>query len=246
MDPTVTESPGQFITCGCDGEIRIWNGLEDDSPVAITLADVCRGLAVRKNGTASATTGRFVAGSADTHGVHAYDLPDATPDGIVTRFTADVNCLTYSPDGCLLAAGAGDFQIKIIADAPTGSGDDSSTSTGITTLTGHSAPILSLAFDPSGTRLASAACNGDIKIWDLIGLNSGDDSSSSSSSRCLKTLGGVFPFSNDFDNSQTLCRLSWSPDGSSLLVPAVGGIKSFNTDSWDFQFTFTEGESLFE
>ena len=248
MDPTVSEYPGQFITCGSDGEVRIWNGIEDDSPVAISLADVARGLAAKSvssssSSSSSSVRGRFVAGSSDTHGIHAYDLPDATPDGILTRFTADVTCAAYSPDGTLLAAGAGDFQIKVLRDgvAATEEGASSGVSPA-TNLSGHAAPILSLAFDPSGTRLASAACNGDIKIWDLIDVLSSSPTSASTS-RCIKTLGGVFPASNDFDNTQTLCRLTWSPDGSSLLVPAVGGVKCFNTDSWDFQFTFTE-ESL--
>ena len=244
LDPTVTEYPGQFITCGGDGEIRIWNGLEDDSPIAISLADVCRGLASRSlpssDSSSSSATGRFVAGSSDSHGVHAYDLPNGTPNGVFTRFTADVNCLTYSPDGSLLAAGGGDFQIKVLKDT----GVENSQPAVVATFTGHTAPVLSLAFDPSGTRLASAACNGDVKIWDLNGLG-GEESSEDSAThqRCAKTIGGVFPFSNDFDNTQTLCRLAWSPDGSSLLVPAVGGVKSFNADSWDFQFTFVE-ESL--
>ena len=225
IDPTVSEYPGQFITCGGDGEVRIWNGLEDDSPIvriwngleddspiAISLADVCRGLASRSLPSSSsdsssssdaAPQGRFVAGSADTNGVHAYDLPNGTPTGILTRFTADVNCLSYSPDGLLLAAGGGDFVVKILRD----SGSETDTPAVVATFTGHSAPILSLAFDPSGTRLASAACNGDLKIWDLNGLasssSSAEESSIPLSQRCVKTLGGVFPFSNDFDNTQT-------------------------------------------
>lgn len=230
FDPSVTDYPGQFLTCGSDGDVRIWNGLEDDSPIGVTLGDSALGLACRPplapsddaEPEDSAVGGRFVAGSSDTHGIHAFDLPDGTPDGIVARFTAPVTCLCYSPDGKILAGGACDFQIKVIYQ------------TEMKTLTGHSAPLLSLNFDPSGTQLASSACDGSIKIWDL---------SKDQSDSCVKTLSDVFPKSNDFENSKTLCRICWSSDGTRLFVPAVGGVKVFNASTWEFQFTLTD-ESL--
>jgi WD40 repeat protein len=44
-------------------------------------------------------------------------------------------------------------------------GWDISSGRGITTFTGHSAQVVSIAWSPNGKRLASAALDGEAHIW---------------------------------------------------------------------------------
>ncbi len=81
-----------------------------------------------------------------------------TPEGLLMRFTSPVTYLTVSSDHTLLAAGTSEFTVKVIETA------DSVMSF---TLTGHEAPILSVAFDPRGEYIASSSCDGSVKIWSV-------------------------------------------------------------------------------
>ena len=119
--------------------------------------------------------------------------------------------MDMSPDGTRLAAGGGDFDVKIITLA------DSSQKV----LKGHTAPILSVAFSPDGSLIASASCDGSVRIWSV---------SDATEVHCLSHN---HEKSNDFGNSRTLARMSWSPDGKCLAVPCRDEILLLETSTWD-------------
>src|SRR5215213_10001737 len=71
---------------------------------------------------------------------------------------ADVFCLSFSPDGNLLASACTDRTVGLWNPA---------TGEAVKSLNGHSADVLRVAFSPDGKHLASASADGTIRIWDL-------------------------------------------------------------------------------
>jgi len=90
----------------------------------------------------------------------------------LTGHSEPVNCLSYSPDGKLLASGSdivglnepdsGKFEIIIWSI------DDFKI---LGHLTGHKDAIQSISFNKTGTKLVSSDSKGEIKIWDVKNLN---------------------------------------------------------------------------
>jgi WD40 repeat protein len=85
----------------------------------------------------------------------------------LTGHTEPINCLSYSPDGKILASGSaaksflsdsGKFEIIIwnVSDGKL-----------LTHLIGHKRPIRSISFDSSGKLLVSTDTRGEIRIWSL-------------------------------------------------------------------------------
>ena len=100
-----------------------------------------------------------LATGADDHLVFEWDLTTGRPS---RRWSGDhptyVMAVAYSPDGSLLATGAGDGTL-LLRDAETGVMK--------ARLTGHNQGIPALAFDPSGRWLGSGDVSGRVVVWDL-------------------------------------------------------------------------------
>uniref|UniRef100_A0A8D3DPI5 WD repeat and HMG-box DNA-binding protein 1 n=1 Tax=Scophthalmus maximus TaxID=52904 RepID=A0A8D3DPI5_SCOMX len=141
---------GRFIvTCGNDGDVRIWEGLDDDDPKFITVGEKAYSLAL-KNGKL------VTAGSNNTVQIHTF--PDGEPDGILTRFTTNATHVTFNSSGSRVAAGSSDFMVKVV---------EVSDSSQQKTLRGHEAPVLSVTFDPKDDFLASSSCDGSVVVWNI-------------------------------------------------------------------------------
>ncbi|CAL8379256.1 unnamed protein product [Arctogadus glacialis] len=144
------DDTGKFIvTCGSDGDVRIWESLDDDDPRSINVGEKAYSLALKK--------GKLVtAGSNNTVQIHTF--PEGDPDGILTRFTTHATHVAFNHSGSRVAAGSSDFMVKVVEVA------DSSQQK---TLRGHDAPVLSVTFDPKDEFLASASCDGSVVIWKI-------------------------------------------------------------------------------
>lgn len=90
------------------------------------------------------------------------------------------------------------------------------------TLQGHQGPILSLSIDTMKKYLTSSSCDGSIILWSI-------------ESKCqMYKWTGIFPQSNDFENSPTLSRMCWEPTTSEFLViPRHGQVHFYCRDRWD-------------
>lgn len=137
-----------MITCGADGDVRIWLDLMDDDPV-----DACIG---EQNTACLSKNGKiFVANDKNTVQILSY--PDCEKEGIVTRFSSTVSALSTTANSNLIVSGACDMRIQV-------SNIDTSDSI---ELNGHEAPILGLSLDPKEEFVASSSADGTIKVWDI-------------------------------------------------------------------------------
>ncbi|KAG7267418.1 hypothetical protein CRUP_012519 [Coryphaenoides rupestris] len=118
-DVTFDDSGKFIVTCGSDGDVRIWESLDDDDPRSINK-------------------GKLVT-AASNNTVQIHTFPDGDPDGILTRFTTNATHVAFNHSGSRVAAGSSDFMVKVVEVA------DSSQQK---TLRGHDAPVLSVTFDP--------------------------------------------------------------------------------------------------
>ncbi|KAK8731115.1 hypothetical protein OTU49_007806, partial [Cherax quadricarinatus] len=87
------------ITCGTDGEVRIFEGLDDDDCRTHVVAECASAIAYRN--------GCFLVGT-DSNLVQAYTMDEGAPDGIITRFTAPPTHIVVGKDGRRVAC-AGEY-----------------------------------------------------------------------------------------------------------------------------------------
>lgn len=79
------------ITTGSDGDIRIWNGVDDDDPNTRCVGEFILYHVYYDN--------RILA-STDLNTVQAYTYPDGDRDGTEFRFTAPVTCIKVNDKVC--------------------------------------------------------------------------------------------------------------------------------------------------
>ncbi|XP_046632303.1 WD repeat and HMG-box DNA-binding protein 1-like isoform X3 [Daphnia pulicaria] len=205
-DLTYSEDGANIITCGADGDYRVWKGYEDDDPECIRVGD---------EATAIAFKNKKVFVGTDMHVLQIFSHPENQTDGIVTRFTSTITHISVNKDGSKVAAGSGDMTIKV-------KDIYSSSKAKEIVLTGHTAPILSVSLDPKSEFLASSSCDGTVRVWCLT------------TSKELKSWRWG-PASNDFGNSPSLCRINFEPTtGRYLAVPFFQSstVKILERSSW--------------
>ncbi|NWH65506.1 WDHD1 protein, partial [Geococcyx californianus] len=151
--------------------------------------------------------------------VQIHTFPEGAPDGILTRFTTNANHVIFNSDGTKVAAGSSDFMVKVVEVT------DSSKQK---TFRGHDAPVLSLAFDPRDVYLASASCDGSVRVWKIADQT------------CV-TSWPLLQKCNDVINAKSICRLGWHPGSGKLLaVPVDNVVKLYRRETWDHQFDLSD------
>ncbi|MFD0355421.1 WD40 repeat domain-containing serine/threonine protein kinase [Streptomyces sp. NPDC127110] len=143
--------------------------------------------------------GKVLVGGSDKvlrlHDVYSLELL-----GVLAGHTGLVRAVAFSPDSKTLASGADDGSI-LLWDVVTRS------TTSVASLTGHTKPVLSLAFAPDGT-LASGCADGTIRLWDLASRSS------------TATLTG---------HTKAVAAVAFSPDGKTL----ASGSADSSVRLWD-------------
>lgn len=202
-DVAYSDTGKYIITCGHDGEVRIWAGIEDDDNHTLCVAEE------KANAVVQHGDRMFV--STDDNWVQAYTFPEYKRDGVITRFTAPVTDIAVSASGKFLAAGSCDTEIHI---------SDLKNSEPDIVLVGHSAPILGLSIDPKEEYMVSSSCDGTVKVWDI-------------ELRDSVQKWDCVPKANDFFTAPLLVRASWQPSGRQYLaVPHDKEIRIYERSTW--------------
>lgn len=200
------DDKGKYIlTCGSDGDVRIWEGAEDDDAISHGTGDKAFCVTYKND--------RFYIAT-DSNTVQAYTFPGGSPDGILARFTAPANHICINEKGTTLVAGSSDFTIKIVDIS---SGDTKK-------YEGHEAPVLSVALDPKEEFLASSSCDGSVVIWKVVNKEKvkkfqilpkvGDISLTKGLCRLCWEKNGQFLYVPLENEIQIYDRNSWSTNGS--------------------------------
>lgn len=93
-DPT-----GRYlVTCGSDGEVRTWEGFQDDEPKSYSVGESA--LAVACGG------GTFFVAT-DSYCVKAFEASTGQETSVPAHFPSDVYAVACSSDGKTLVAGSG-------------------------------------------------------------------------------------------------------------------------------------------
>ncbi|KAM5235466.1 WD repeat and HMG-box DNA-binding protein 1 [Ctenodactylus gundi] len=209
-DVCFDDSGSYIVTCGSDGDVRIWEDLDDDDPKSINVGE--------KAYSCTLKNGKLVT-AVSNNTVQVHTFPEGIPDGILTRFTTNAYHVVFNGDGTKIAAGSGDFLIKIIDVEDSGQQK---------TFRGHDAPVLSLSFDPKDMFVASASCDGSVKVWHI------------SDQACVISW-PLLQKCNDVINAKSICRLAWQPKtGKLLAIPVEKSVKLYKRETWSHQFDLSD------
>ncbi|EKD13774.1 uncharacterized protein L3040_005609 [Drepanopeziza brunnea f. sp. 'multigermtubi'] len=112
--------------------------------------------------TSIAASGSLVAVGDDTNIVHIYGVDGSdklTPKETLTRSTAQITALTFSPDGSLLAVGNSAGKIVVY--------DTSSWEVKTDRWSAHTARITSISWNAEGTHAVSGGLDTNVFVWSL-------------------------------------------------------------------------------
>uniref|UniRef100_A0A9L0T5B3 WD repeat and HMG-box DNA-binding protein 1 n=1 Tax=Equus caballus TaxID=9796 RepID=A0A9L0T5B3_HORSE len=205
-DVCFDDSGSCIVTCGSDGDVRIWEDLDDDDPKSINVGEKAYSCALKNGKLVTAVSNNTVQ-------VHTF--PEGVPDGILTRFTTNANHVVFNGDGAKIAAGSSDFLVKVV---------DVEDCSQQKTFRGHDAPVLSLSFDPKDIYLASSSCDGSVRVWQI------SDQTCAVSWPLLQKCNDVINAKSicrlawQPKSGKTLNIVTWSPCGQYLAAGSINGL----------------------
>lgn len=138
-----------IITCGNDGDIRVWTGIDDDEPESYCVGESAYSIVQKKD---------YVYVCTDDSKVLMLKYPSCERDGLLTRFTAPTTQIAVAKDKDILACASEDFSVKIL-NLPQ--------DTNATTFNELHGPAVSLAISSNGKLVAVSSGDGKMYVWNL-------------------------------------------------------------------------------
>ncbi|XP_059050858.1 WD repeat and HMG-box DNA-binding protein 1 [Achroia grisella] len=210
-DVCYTEDGKNIITCGHDGDVRIWLDIEDDDPISHCVGESALAICFKEKRLYVAT---------DNHAVQAYTFPAFDKDGIVTRFTAPVTQIKSASKMEALGCSSENMEAKICSlegGAP------------LFIMSQHKGPVLSIAICPHMKYASSASGDGVMRIWDIDTQN------------IVKEVSCVTKINTFYVAKALCRMDFEPLEGKYLAYPNNREIVLLDCESWSQRMTFTHG-----
>ncbi len=111
--------------------------------------------------------GTLIASASKDMSVKLWDALDGGLYGSIDAHWLGADCVAISPDSSLIATGGRDNVVRLWYLHQVFSDTAATKEQAVNVLFGHEKPVLSLAFNPSGTLLASASGDNTVRLWQV-------------------------------------------------------------------------------
>lgn len=146
---------------GWDRTVRLWDVTsETGGTIQGQHDDWVRQVAANRAGTMFASAGKD--GS-----VRLWDTFEDRPYGRWSAHRHGVDCVAFHPEGRILVTGGRDALVRLWNVSQVLQEGTISQESALVTLTGHEKPVLSAAFNASGTLLATASGDNTVRLWSV-------------------------------------------------------------------------------
>ncbi|XP_069116291.1 echinoderm microtubule-associated protein-like 2 isoform X5 [Argopecten irradians] len=195
----------QFLTCGSDKQVRLWDSLDRSVVWTKEVADPAHSCSINPNGNLAAIgteTGRWYVLDLSTH-----EIVSTHTDG-----NEQIECLLFSPDGGYLALGSRDNYVYIYEVL-----DDGQRYNRIGRCQGHSSFITHIDWSVDGQNLVSNSGDYEVLYWAVPSCKQVTSASSLrdvewATQNCTLSFNtaGIWPDDADGTDVNNCCRSSKS------------------------------------
>ncbi|OQR71705.1 WD repeat and HMG-box DNA-binding protein 1-like [Tropilaelaps mercedesae] len=202
------------VTCGADGELRVWDvkTILEEGPLSITLGSQCNSVVVQDNSLLCAIDGFRV-----------QKLSPLGPSGeLLSETEFEPRPFRSFQAEVFHLAAAGSMVVACLANGKAVLMKGLEESSDII-LEGHKAAILSGAVADEKSFVATASCDGSVRVW------------STENGRCVKKLEDLFTSQDSVESLQEVSRchrLAFLNGGNKLLVAGERNIKMYETTTF--------------
>lgn len=151
------------VSASRDKTLRMWDVASETSGTVLgEHTDWVREVVASPAGTMIASAGKDSV-------VHLWDAYAEERYALLRAHENGVDTVAFHPGGRLLATGGRDNLIRIWNLDQALQAGELQPSDALITLEGHTKPVLSLAFNPAGTMLASGSGDNTVRVWGMPG-----------------------------------------------------------------------------
>ncbi|CAH1099771.1 unnamed protein product [Psylliodes chrysocephalus] len=202
-DICFSENGSKFVTCGADGDIRIWSIDESEDPVNNCVGEWSLSIAQK---------GDKIYVSTDSNDVRILSLEDGERAGVLDRSTAPINHIAIDKSSQLIALASEAKLIKLV--------DLDNSEKEVNSFEGLMGPCLSVSLSSKSKLLAASSGDTKLRVWDY-------------ESKVMLHEDVCFPKVNSFSNAKVLCRMDFEPtEGKHLAYPEKDTVVILQVSDW--------------